>query len=47
MFLKQEKDEILDFKYRIEKKSNKSQFDKLYLSCLNEEIERAKKVLMY
>ena len=37
------KDEILDFKYRIQKKSNKSQFDKLYLSCLNEEIERAKK----
>ena len=33
------KDEILDFKYRIQKKSNKSQFDKLYLSCLNEEIE--------
>ena len=35
------KNEILDFKKRISQKAYKSNFDLLYLSCLDEEVERA------
>lgn len=35
------KNEILDFKNRINQKTYKSKFDNLYLSCIEEEIERA------
>lgn len=37
------KNEILDFKKRISQKAYKSNFDLLYLSCLDEEVERAEK----
>ncbi|MCM8709664.1 CotS family spore coat protein [Clostridium sp. SYSU_GA19001] len=39
------KDEILDFKKRIDKKEKKSEFDCLYLSFLEEELKRADKAV--
>lgn len=38
---KTRRNEILDFKNRIDKKSNKTEFDMLYLSVMNQELERA------
>lgn len=40
---KTRKNEILDFKNRIDKKERKSEFDKLYLSIMEEELKRADK----
>lgn len=37
------RDEILDFKKRIENKATKSEFDYLYLNMMEEELERAQK----
>lgn len=42
---KTRKNEILDFKNRINQKAYKSDFDNLYLSVLNEEIERADRAI--
>lgn len=39
------KNEILDFKKRISQKAYKSNFDLLYLNCIDEEIERADKCI--
>lgn len=40
---KTRRDEILDFKNRIEKKDRKSKFDEVYLSIMEEELKRADK----
>lgn len=40
---KTRKDEILDFKNRIYKKENKSEFDQLYLSIMDDELRRAER----
>ena len=42
---KTRKNEILDFKSRIYKKEKKSQFDELYLSIMQEELQRADKAI--
>lgn len=39
------KNEILDFKNRISQKAYKSNFDLMYLSCMDEEIQRAEKCI--
>ena len=39
------KNEILDFKNRISQKAYKSNFDLMYLSCMDEEIERAERCI--
>ncbi|MCY6369888.1 CotS family spore coat protein [Clostridium ganghwense] len=38
---KTRKNEILDFRYRINQKDKKSKFDEVYLNIMNEELERA------
>lgn len=40
------KNEILDFKKRINQKAYKSDFDLLYLDCVNEEVKRAEKSIL-
>lgn len=42
---KTRKDEILDFKRRIEAKGSKSEFDQLYISYMDEELDRATKAI--
>lgn len=42
---KTRKNEILDFKYRINKKEKKSQFDEIYLYIMDEELKRADKAV--
>ena len=38
-------DEILDFKKRIYQKAHKSRFDEIYLSAINEELERGRRAI--
>lgn len=40
------KNEILDFQNRINQKAYKSEFDNLFLSCVDEEVERAKRSIV-